>query len=115
MMTIIPSTSEQNDTKSKCNKFRGTLPKSGVSLCRIYMTMSNNKEDCSQFIKRMKEKNEDPNSAVQFTVTNVSHHKQRPMIKAKLNADAINIVSTLFSCYVCIQYSSMHWTLSFYL
>lgn len=60
------------------------------------MTKSNNKQDCDQFVNNMKTMNEDPNSAVQFTLTSVSRHKQRPMIKAMLNADAINTVSTLF-------------------
>lgn len=96
-MMINPTTSESsNNTEFECNKLRGTLPKSGVSSCKIYMTKSNNKQDCDQFINNMKTMNEDPNNAVQFTLTSVSRHKQRPMIKAMLNADAINTVSTLF-------------------
>lgn len=96
-MMINPTTSESsNNTEFECNKLRGTLPKSGVSSCKIYMTKSNNKQDCDQFVNNMKTMNEDPNSAVQFTLTSVSRHKQRPMIKAMLNADAINTVSTLF-------------------
>lgn len=87
---------------TKCSKLRGTVPESGVSLCRIYMTKSNNKEDCSQFIDNMKAMNDDPNSAVQFTVTSVSHHKERPMIKAKLNADAVNTVSALLDMHVYV-------------
>lgn len=79
--------------KPKCNKLRGTLPESGVRFCKIYMTKSNNQQDCSQFIEHMKAMNEDPDNTIQFTVTSVSHHKQRPMIIAKLNLDAINTVS----------------------
>jgi len=95
-MTIANSTSESsNNTKPKCEKLKGTLPKSGVSLCRIYMKKSNTKKDCDQFITHMEAKNKDPNNAVQFAVTSVSHHKQRPMIKAKLNMDAINMVNTV--------------------
>ena len=91
------------NSSTKCNKLRGTVPESGVSLCRIYMTKSNSKADCSQFIDHMKAMNDDPNSAVQFTVTSISHHKQRPMIKAKLNADAVNKVSACTISVLCKQ------------
>ena len=101
-MIINPTQPEPSDNiKPKCNKLKGTLPESGVSLCKIYMKKSNNQQDCSQFIKHMKEMNEDPSNAIKFTVTSVSHHKQRPMIKAKLNLDAINTVST-FLCNLCM-------------
>ena len=119
MMITNPSTSELSEsTQSNCNKLRGTVPESGVSLCRIYMTESTNKADCSQFIDHMKEMNDDPNNAVEFTVRSTSYHKQRHMIKAKLNADAINTVSALFryahSTYVGI-YTLQLIILSFYL
>lgn len=77
----------------ECKKLRGSLPKSGSSLCRIYMTKTNSKEDCSQFISRMEAMNKDPDNTIQFAVTSVSHHKERPMIKAVLNKDAIDMVS----------------------
>ena len=94
MMTPVQPEEPSSNIKPKCNKLRGALPESGVSLCKIYMTKSNNQQDCSQFIERMKAMSEDPDNTIQFTVAGVYHHKQRPMIKAKLNLDAINTVST---------------------
>lgn len=83
-----------NNTKFTCNKLKGILPKSGVRLCRIYMTKNNTKQDRSHFIVHMEAMNKDDSNTVSFSLTSASYHKRRQMIKAELNLDAINKVSS---------------------
>ena len=110
--TMIPNPSQppepSENIQPKCNKLRGTLPKSGVSHCRISMKKSIKQQDRDQIIERMEQMNKSPDNTIQFTVKRVFYHKQRSMITAQLNLDAINEVISYIHKFIYIYYAALY-------
>ena len=60
------------------------------------MTTSSTKSDCRKFIRMMEAMDNSVKSDVRFEVKQVGHDRQRPMIIAKLNIEAIDKVNYIY-------------------
>ena len=92
--TTATTVTEPSTTSTlKCSKLRGReVNLQELNHCRIYLKKDRSKADCRRFVMQMRAMDSDPGSDIQFEDSHVSHHKERPMIEAKLNAKAIDMV-----------------------
>ena len=96
--TTTGSTPSEVSTTStiRCSKLRGGKIKSqGSKVCRIYMKTTSTQSDCRKFVRKMKAMNKNYNNGIKFVTKEVGHHKQRPMIKARLNLKALDMVNNI--------------------
>ena len=98
--TTITTTPTEVSTPAslQCNKLRGgTIRLHRLNLCRIYMTKTSTKSDCRRFIRKLNAMDNDAKSDIRFELKQVGHDRQRPMITAKLNQQAVDMVSHIYS------------------
>ena len=94
--TAIPITeiSTPSSRTLQCNKLRGGKIRSNrLNLCRIYMKKTSTKSDCRRFVRKLKAMDNDVKSDIRFEFKQVGHDRQRPMITAKLNQQAVDMVN----------------------
>ena len=94
-ITTAQTASPPRTTPStQCNKLRGGEIRLGrLNLCRIYMSKSSTKFDCRRFVRKLKAMDDNARNDVQFKLKEVGHDRQRPMIIARINQQALDMVS----------------------
>lgn len=61
------------------------------------MTKTSTKSDCKKFVRKLKAMDNDAKSDLRFVLKQVGHDRGRPMIIAKLNQQAVDMVSHICS------------------
>ena len=97
-ITTTTPTEVSTSASLQCNKLRGgTIRLHRLNLCRIYMTKTSTKSDCRRFVRKLNAMDNDAKSDIRFELKQVGHDRQRPMITAKLNQQAVDMVSYIYS------------------
>ena len=85
-------------SSTQCNKLRGgKIRPNRLYICRIYMKKISTKSDCRKFVRKLKAMDDNARSDIRFELKQVGHDRQRPMIIAKVNQQAVEMVSHIYS------------------